>query len=37
MLSRWRVGTYTSKDLWEYLESRISYEGERRVISTVLH
>ncbi len=37
MSSRLRVGIYTSKARLEYLAKRTSYEGERRVISTVLH
>ena len=36
MSSRFRVGTYTSKSRIEYLVSRTSYDGERRVMSTVL-
>ena len=35
MSSRFRVGTYTSKSRMEYLVSRTSYDGERRVMSTV--
>lgn len=34
---RERVGMYTSKARAEYFESRTSYDGDRRDMSTVLH
>jgi hypothetical protein len=37
MSARRRLGTYTSNPRDAYLVSRISYDGERRVTSTVLH